>query len=84
MTTSESKGATLNDTTCRSEVVEIASRTDSLSASDSWEVRARVLAALGRDEEMHQAAARARELYVEKGALAFIRRIDGFLSAARR
>jgi tetratricopeptide (TPR) repeat protein len=60
--------------------VEIATGTDSLSAADAWEARARVLAMLGRRSEMLEAAAKARELHVAKGAVNFISRVDRFLA----
>ena len=57
-----------------------AADTDSISAADAWEARARVLAMLGRRSEMLEAAARARELHAAKGAVNFVRRIDRFLA----
>jgi class 3 adenylate cyclase len=62
------------------EALDVAARTDSLSAADAWEARARVLWLLGRREEMLEAAARARELYAQKGSVNFIRRLDEFLA----
>jgi class 3 adenylate cyclase len=61
--------------------LDAAAKTDSLSAADAWEARAYVLALLGRRDEMVEAAARARELHVAKGAVNFIRRVDRFLAA---
>jgi class 3 adenylate cyclase len=58
----------------------VAAKTDSLSAADAWEARARVLALLGRRSEMLEAAAKARELHVAKGAVNFISRLDRFLA----
>ena len=60
--------------------VAVAAETDSLSAADAWEARARVLALLGQRSEMLEAAAKARELHVAKGAVNFIRRVDRFLA----
>jgi len=57
-----------------------AAETDSLTAADAWEGRARVLAMLGRRSEMLEAAAKARELHVAKGAVNFISRLDRFLA----
>jgi hypothetical protein len=56
-----------------------AAETDSLTAADAWEGRARVLAMLGRRSEMLEAAAKAHELHVAKGAVNFISRLDRFL-----
>jgi tetratricopeptide (TPR) repeat protein len=64
------------------EAVEVARTTDSVSAADAWEARARVLSMLGRRDEMLEAAARARELHVAKGSVNFIRRVDEFLAGA--
>jgi tetratricopeptide (TPR) repeat protein len=60
--------------------VAAAADTDSLSAADAWEGRARVLAMLGRRSEMLEAAAKARELYAAKGSVNFLRRLDRFLA----
>jgi class 3 adenylate cyclase len=64
------------------EALELAATTDSLNAADAWEARARVLWMLGRRDEMLQAAARARELHVRKGAVNFVKRLDAFLADA--
>jgi hypothetical protein len=63
-----------------SEAVAVAEKTDSLSAADAWEARARVLAILGRRPEMLEAAERARELHAAKGSVNFLRRLDRFLA----
>ena len=60
--------------------IAAAADTDSLSSADAWEARARVLAMLGRRSEMLEAAAKARELHVAKGAINFISRLDRFLA----
>jgi hypothetical protein len=65
-----------------SEAVEVAATTDSISAADAWESRARVLDILGRREQMVQAARRARELHAAKGSVNFLRRLHEFLSDA--
>jgi len=62
------------------EAVDVAEQTDSLSAADSWEVRAPVLWMLGRRDDMVQAATGARELHVAKGSVNFLRRLDRFLA----
>jgi len=62
------------------EAIELAASTDSLSAADAWEARARVLAMLGRRSEMLHAAGRARELHAAKGSVNFVRRLDRFLA----
>jgi class 3 adenylate cyclase len=62
------------------EATEVAVHTDSLSAADAWEARARVLAMLGRRSEMLEAATRARELHAAKGSVNFVRRLDRFLA----
>jgi len=64
------------------EAVAIATETDSLSAADAWEARARVLHMLGRRDEMLQAAARARDLHALKGSVNFLRRLERFLADA--
>ncbi|MEA2673354.1 MAG: hypothetical protein QOI92_546 [Chloroflexota bacterium] len=61
------------------DAVAVASKTDSMSAADAWEARARVLAILGRRSEMIEAAAKARELNLAKHAVNFISRLDRFL-----
>ena len=65
-----------------SEALDVAATTDSLSAAEAWEVRARVLSMLGRRDEMTETAARARELYAQKGSVNFLRRLDQFLAEA--
>jgi tetratricopeptide (TPR) repeat protein len=60
--------------------VAAAAKTDSLSAADAWEARARVLVMLGRQSEALEAARRSRELHVGKGAVNFIRRLDRFIA----
>jgi DNA-binding transcriptional ArsR family regulator len=64
------------------EALEVASATDSINAADAWEARARVLWKLGRRDEMLEAAARARELHAQKGAVNFLKRLDEFLAEA--
>ena len=64
------------------EGIAVAERTDSLSAADAWEARARVLAIVGRADEMRRAAERARELHARKGSVHFLRRLDEFLATA--
>jgi tetratricopeptide (TPR) repeat protein len=62
------------------DAIDWAAKTDSLSAADAWEARARVLAMLGRRGEMLEAAGRARELHAAKGSVNFVRRVDLFLA----
>jgi ATP/maltotriose-dependent transcriptional regulator MalT len=62
------------------DAIDWAAKTDSLSAADAWEARARVLAMLGRRAEMLEAAGRARELHAAKGSVNFVRRVDLFLA----
>jgi class 3 adenylate cyclase/DNA-binding transcriptional ArsR family regulator len=64
------------------EAVVIAAETDSLSAADAWEARARVLHLLGRRDEMLASAARARDLHALKGSVNFLRRLERFLADA--
>jgi class 3 adenylate cyclase len=65
------------------EALDVAATTDSLSAADAWEARARVLWLLGRREEMLEAAGRARELHAQKGSVNFIRRLDEFVATTQ-
>jgi class 3 adenylate cyclase len=57
-----------------------AAQTDSLSAADAWEARARVLAIVGREAEALGAANRALELNRAKGAVNFIARVERLIA----
>jgi class 3 adenylate cyclase len=66
------------------EGVRIADATDSWDAGTAWYARAQVLSILGRRTEAVDAARRSREVYVAKGFVNGIRRVDALLAALAR
>jgi class 3 adenylate cyclase len=62
------------------EAIAIADQTDSLNSATAWDARAMALAAFGRRSEALEAARRARDQHVAKGAVNFIRRTDALIA----
>jgi class 3 adenylate cyclase len=62
------------------EAVAVADTTDSLDAGTAWHARAIVLSLLGRGREASQAAAQARALYVAKGSVNAVRRVEAMIT----
>ncbi len=63
------------------EGVAVAADTDSMDAGTAWEARALVLSILGRGKDAAEAAVRARELYVAKGSVNALRRVEAMIGA---